>query len=84
MARTAETLAERQNRTHPAREALAGRFESAEQRSEHYRALGRRSANSRFVLSGDEAEALVNAYAILGRIAERARQKIESSPQEAA
>jgi hypothetical protein len=35
----------------------------------------------RVVLSGDEAEAVVQAYRLLETIAERARQKLERAPE---
>ena len=79
-----ETLTLRQRRTLPGRRALAEQFPNPEAQTEHYRALGRRSAERRFVLSGDEAAALVDAYALLGRIAERARVKVEGHPETAA
>ena len=72
-----ETLTLRQRQTVPGRRALAGQFSSPEARTEHYRALGRRSAERRITLSGDEAAALVDAYALLSRIAQRARVKVE-------
>jgi hypothetical protein len=84
MAQAAEMVTDRQRRTLPARQALAQQFSSPEQKSEFYRSLGKRSAESRIVLSGDEAAALVDAYALLGRIAERARMKLGDAPNEAA
>jgi len=79
-----ETLTARQRQTLNGRQALAEQFPSTEARTEHYRALGRRSAERRFVLSGDEAAALVDAYSLLSRIAERARVKLGDLPNEAA
>ena len=79
-----ETLTRRQRQTLPGRLALAEQFPTPEAQTEHYRALGRRSAERRFVLSGDEAAALVDAYALLSRIAERARMKLGDAPNEAA
>ena len=63
----------RQRQTQAARQALAECFPTPEAKSEHYRRLGRRSAERRVVLSGDEAAALADAYELLGRIAARAR-----------
>ncbi len=65
----------RQRQTQAARHALAERFSSPEERSEHYRALGRLSAERRLVLSGDEASALADAYALLARIVARTESK---------
>jgi hypothetical protein len=79
-----ETLTLRQRQTLPGRRALAEQFPSPEARTEHYRALGRRSAERRITLSGDEAAALVDAYSLLSRIAERARMKLGDAPNEAA
>jgi hypothetical protein len=79
-----QTLTPRQRQTLAGRRALADQFSSPEARTEHYRALGRRSAERRVVLSGDEAKALSEAYALLGRIAERAQSKISADPQAAA
>ncbi len=79
-----ELLTARHQQTRAGRQALAAQFSSPEARTEHYRALGRRSAERRFVLSGDEAEALVGAYSLLSRIAERARLKLEDTPNAAA
>jgi hypothetical protein len=77
-----EALTARQRQTLPGRQALAGQFPTSEARTEHYRALGRRSAEQRFVLSADEAAALVDAYSLLSRIAERARIKLGDAPNE--
>ena len=79
-----ETLTARQRQTLPGRRALADQFPTPEARTEHYRALARRSADRRVVLSGDEAAALADAYSLLGRIAERARVKLGDAPSEAA
>jgi hypothetical protein len=79
-----ETLTARQQQTLNGRQALADQFPSPEARTEHYRALGRRSAERRITLSGDEAVALVDAYSLLSRIAERARLKLGGAPNEAA
>ena len=79
-----ETFTARQRQTLNGRQALAEQFPSPEARTEHYRALGRRSAERRVVLSGDEAAALVDAYSLLSRIAERARVKLGDLPNEAA
>jgi hypothetical protein len=78
-----EPITARQRQTLSGRQALAEQFPSPEARTEHYRALGRRSAERRVVLSGDEAAALVGAYELLARIAERARPKTVPSPENA-
>ena len=69
----------RQRQTQAARQALADRFTSPEERTEHYRALGRLSARRRLVLSGDEASALAEAYALLARIVSRSRSEADES-----
>ena len=74
-----QTLTRRQHQTLPARRALAEQFPTPEARTEHYRALGRRSAERRVVLSGDEAAALRNAYALLAKIADRLPGHSESA-----
>ena len=74
-----KSLAVRQQQTRAARDALASQFPSPESKREHYRALGRRSAARRFVLSGDERDALVGAYEVLRHLAERAQ--IAERPQ---
>jgi hypothetical protein len=79
-----DALSDRKRQTRNGRHALAERFPSAEARTEHYRTLGRRSAERRVVLSGDEAAALVDAYSLLSRIAERARTKLGDAPNGAA
>ena len=68
-----EPLSPAQRRTLAARQALAAKFSTPEEKSEHYRELARRSNDGRIVLSGDEAAALVGAYELLGRIAARNR-----------
>jgi hypothetical protein len=79
-----ETISPDQRRTLPARLALASKFKTPEQKREHYRAMGARSAAGRVVLRTDEAAALVDAYSLLSRIAERARVKLGDLPTEAA
>jgi hypothetical protein len=77
-----DPLTARQRQTLPAREALAARFTSPEERREFYRALGRKSAAQRVVLSRDDVAALaplVEAYALLTRIVARARTETEAS-----
>jgi hypothetical protein len=78
-----ETLSPDQRRTLKAREALARKFATPEQKSEHYRAMAEKANAGRVVLSGDEAAALVDAYAILNKITERARMKLGEVPNEA-
>jgi hypothetical protein len=84
MGQSSSALADRQKQTLPARQALAERFTSPQEKTDFYRELGRRSADTRVVLSGDEAAALVDAYSLLSRIAERARMKLGDAPNEAA
>ena len=69
-----EPLTPGQRRTLRAREALAAKFSTPEEKSAYYRELARRSNDGRVVLSGDEAAALGDAYALLGRIVARNRQ----------
>lgn len=69
----AETLTRAQRRTLPARQALAEKFATPEQKSAFYSGLAKRSSADRLVLSGDERLALLSAYEILSRIAERAK-----------
>jgi hypothetical protein len=66
-------LSSGQRRTAAARRALAERFPDAESKSEHYRDLGRKAAAERIVLSGEDADALRAAYALLDRIARRGK-----------
>ena len=84
MSQSMENLTEGQKRTMAARRALAQGFSSPAERREFYRQLGRKSSRGRVLLSGDEAAALVDAYSLLGRIAERARIKLGDAPNEAA
>ena len=79
-----QILTPRHHQTLAGRRALAEQFPTPEARTEHYRALGRRSAERRVVLSGDEATALADAYSLLGRIAERVRAKTVTESQESA
>jgi hypothetical protein len=74
-------LTSNQRRTEAARAALAAKFSTPEQKREHYRALGQKSAEGRIVLSGDQAQelsehtaALARAYAFLSEIAARNEQ----------
>ena len=75
-----ETLTARQRQTLNGRQALADRFPTPEARTQHYRELGRRSAERRVVLSGDEAAALRDAYRLLRTIADRLPDHSESAP----
>ena len=80
-----ELLTARQRQTYAGRQALAEQFPTREAKSEHYRTLGRRSAERRFVLTGDEVDqlaALADAYALLASIAARARAKQAASPHQ--
>ena len=80
-------LTRRQQQTQKAREAYAARLTSLDEKAAHYRELGRRAADRRLVLSGDEAdalngvtEALGEAYELLRRIAQRARSSANALP----
>jgi hypothetical protein len=66
-----ETLSPDQRRTLKAREALARKFATPEQKTEHYRAMAEKANAGRVVLSGDEATALRDAYRLLASIAAR-------------
>ena len=66
-----ETVTPNRKRTAAARRALAARFVTPEAKTEFYRELGRKSAMGRVVLSAEDAAALGNAYALLGRIASK-------------
>jgi hypothetical protein len=70
-----ETLGPAQRRTFPARQALAAKFATPEAKSEHFRRLARRSHERRLTLSGEEAAAVLGAYELLRRIAERAQKE---------
>jgi hypothetical protein len=67
----AEPLTPAQQRTLPARQALAAKFPSPEKKSEHFRALARRSHERRLTLSGSEVEQLAQIVQILVRIVAR-------------
>lgn len=67
------TLTPRQRQTLAGRQALAAKFETPEQKSEHYRHMAERSNAGRVVLSGDEASAIADAYSLLGKIVGRTR-----------
>jgi hypothetical protein len=69
-----EPLTARQRQTLAARRTFADRFTTAEEKTEHYRVLGRKSAVHRVVLSGQEASALAEAYALLARIVARTQK----------
>jgi len=69
----------RRRQTEAARHALAERFASPEERTAHYRALGWLSAERRLVLSGDEATALADAFALLARIVARTGSRANES-----
>jgi hypothetical protein len=73
MGRTAETLIERRARTNPAREALSAKFATPGDKPAYFSALGRKSARHGVVIARDEAHALTEAYALLGRTAEGVR-----------
>jgi hypothetical protein len=67
----ASTLEARQRQTANARAAFVERFPTEQDKSAHFRELAKRSHASRVVLSGDDAESLRSAYALLQRIFER-------------
>ncbi len=72
-----ETLTPQQRRTLKARETLAAKFATPEEKSAHYRELAEREATRRrggIVLSAEEASALAHAYDIMRSVAERARK----------
>jgi hypothetical protein len=58
-------LTARQRQTLAARQALARKFATPQEKSDYYRTLGRKAAAGRIVLSGSDAAALVH----LGRAA---------------
>jgi hypothetical protein len=66
-----KTLTPAQQRTLPARQALEAKFISPEEKSEHFRALARRSHERRLTLSGDEAATLAQVSDFLRRLVER-------------
>ena len=66
-------LAARQRQTEAGRRALAAKFPTPEAKTEFYRALARKSAEGRLILSSDEAMALGQAYQVLARIVGRIR-----------
>jgi hypothetical protein len=66
-----EGLTPAQRRTLPARQALAAKFSSPEEKSEHFRALARRSHAGRVVLSAGEAAELAQVSDVLRRLVER-------------
>ena len=67
------TVSPQQKRTERGRSTFLDRFATPEEKTEYFRALGKRSAEGRVVLSGDEAAALATAYRLLGTIAACAR-----------
>jgi hypothetical protein len=68
---------DRQRQTLAARQAFANRFTSPEEREAYYRNLGQRSAEGRIILTGEQADALRQAYAFLRTIA----PKLETTAQ---
>jgi hypothetical protein len=67
------TASPRQRQTANGRRAFLDTLPTPETRSEHFRDLGRRSAEGRVVLSADEADALGAAYSLLTKIAQRGK-----------
>jgi cob(I)alamin adenosyltransferase len=63
-----DCLTTRQRQTLAGRQVLAGQFSSQEAKIEHYRALGRRSAERRVVLTGTEAATVAEALRLLSRV----------------
>jgi hypothetical protein len=78
-----EPLTDAQQQTLRGRRALAESFSSPEEKSAYYQELGRRSAERRVVLTGDERAALVSAYDQLSAIVERIRVEAASDVPEA-
>jgi hypothetical protein len=76
-----EVLSPAQRRTLPARQALAAKFSSPEEKTSHFRALARRSHARRLTLSGDEAAILAQLSDLLRRIVDRDPQ--QHGPSEA-
>jgi hypothetical protein len=70
-----ESLTPAQQRTLPARQALAAKFSSPEEKSEHFRALARRSHASRLTLSAHEAATLAEVSEFLRRLVERDQRR---------
>jgi len=70
----AEPLTPAQRRTLPARQALAAKFSSPEEQSEHFRSLARRSHAGRVVLSAGEAAKLAQVSEFLRHLVERDRR----------
>ena len=66
-----DVLSANQRRTKPAREALAAKFATPEEKREYYREIGERGRAGRVVLSAEQAAALAEAYALLSKIADR-------------
>lgn len=75
-----ETLTQGQRRTVKARQVFTSRFATEEDRSDFYRRIGAKGNDGRIVLTAQESAALAEAYALLGRIAERARSKVDAAP----
>ena len=78
----ADPLSPRQRRTLSARRALAATFATPEERSAHYRALAAKANAGRIALTADEVAALGEAYALLGKIAARHRDKLDAAPSD--
>jgi hypothetical protein len=74
-----KTLSPDQRRTLPARKALARKFTTPEQKTEHYRAMAEKANAGRVVLRAGEAEALRDAYRLLRTIADRLPDPSEST-----
>ena len=70
-----EALTPAQRRTLPARQALAAKFSSPEEKSEHFRALARRSHARRLTLSAHEAATLAEVSDFLRHILERDQRR---------
>jgi hypothetical protein len=79
-----DSLNPNQRRTLSARQALASKFVTPEEKSAHYRDMARRANEGRVVLNASEAEALGQAYALLGRIAQRGKIATPPTDQQAA
>lgn len=74
-------LTPRQRQTLAARQTFSQRFTSPEEKIEHYRALGQKSAAERIVLPAEDARAFVAARDELTRLTEivaRIAERVEN------
>jgi hypothetical protein len=75
-----QPLTPRQRQAAKARQAFAAKFASDDEKSAHFREIGAKGNAGRLTLSGEEAQALHDAYRLLSRIAERAGEKTAATP----